>query len=203
MVAWGIEALLDNPVFSGTATFDGSPAMTIPAGAATSEILTSDALGDATWQPAGSGTSGGYLCAPVVLAPAIETSYTAVSTTFAALSAGVVATGDFTAPASGKVMVTVSFNFGVTNNSLVGLALAATGTVTPLLSNQVTFGPGNATTVNTDTVVIPVSGLTPGDVYNLDVLAAMAVGTLTVYTVGSTATLLGSHGPLVITVQGI
>lgn len=123
---------------------------------------------------AASPVSGQFLCAPTVYAPVSQTTLSVAGTTFAAFSAGVVCTGPFTAPPSGSVKVTVSC-VGEMLSALTSfaVALAATGTVTPLVSE----GYPQATTFSVGIVSaffweLIVTGLTPGDSYNFDVLGA-------------------------------
>jgi hypothetical protein len=150
------------------------------------------------------GISGQYLCAPVILAPASVTDYTTSSTTLAAVSSGNASTGAFTAPASGKVIVTVSLVAVLSAAGSVAFALAAEGTVTPVVGYVVTY---DTTATLPDTIIIPVTGLTGGDSYTLDLLFGVSSGstTLTVATIGNTSTAVSTTraGPLVITVQAV
>ena len=151
---------------------------------------------------------GQYLCPPNVYAPASPTILAVSSTTFAALSSGVICTGPFAAPASGSVKVTVS---GIVNQqtatAAVAFALAALGTVTPLIGNSVQMQMPNITTYGYETMEFVVTGLTPGTSYNFDVLAAtsnaadaaeMVAQSLTATTISA-----GRGAPITVTVQGI
>src|ERR1700729_3927445 len=69
--------------------------------------------------------SGSYLRAPTIYAPGTAANLTTTSTTFAAVSTGNIATGSFTAPASGEVIVTVELTIKCSSSVNVAFALGA------------------------------------------------------------------------------
>lgn len=150
-----------------------------------------------------SGTSGLYLCPPTAYAPGTLTNLTVASTTLAAVSSANVNTGSFTAPVSGSVVVeaqAVEFNSAGANTAY---ALAAHGTVTPVVGNAAVFG--SSTAGRPRPVKFLVTGLTPGTSYNFDLLFACASGTTTVAALGTTSTTPTGTvgGPVVMTVQAV
>ena len=121
------------------------------------------------------------------------------------LTSSAVSTGNFTAPPSGTVMVTVTLipNMGVTGNA--SFALAAHGSVSTLYGYAATplVAQPNLTVY---TLQFLVTGLTATDSYDFDLLFAASGGhTLTIYAVGqSTTTPTGTNGaPVVMTVQAV
>jgi len=112
-----------------------------------------------------------------------------------------VGTGSFTAPASGHVLVTVALTAKASPASVAGLALAATGTVTPIVGT--TVQPGLTTVYQTLMAPFYVTGLTSGNSYNFDVLYAVnSGGTVTASfnnNTSTTVTVTGG-GPAVVTV---
>lgn len=153
-------------------------------------------------------TSGEFLCPPTIYAPPSLTTESTVSATFAAVSSASINTGAFTAPASGSVLVTATFVCNqATADTIVGFALAAHGTVTPILADV--WQPTLANTAVNGVTVVPfvVTGLTPGTSYNLDLLFATASASdqLNITVQGVSATTLGTNkaGPVIMTVQGI
>lgn len=153
--------------------------------------------------------SGQYLCPPTSYAPATPANLTTASATLAAVSSSLVNTGSFTAPPSGSVLVTASFVPSATASQVWAFALAAHGTVTPVIGNVV-LGLGNSTAQNNPTSIqFLVTGLTPGTSYNFDLLFAIAGGgTLAVRANGQTSTTPtgatnAPNGPVVMTVQAV
>jgi len=151
---------------------------------------------------------GRFLCAPNVYAPASPTVLSVSSATFAALSSGVVCTNPFTAPASGSVLVTVS---GLVNQqtatAAVALALAAVGTVSPLVGNSAQMQMPNITSYLFTTIPIVVTGLTPGSSYQWDVLAATSnaadAAEMVAQSLTATTISVGRGAPITVTVDGI
>jgi hypothetical protein len=150
--------------------------------------------------------SGRLLCAPSVYAPGSQTLKSVNSTTLAAFASGTICTGAFTAPASGSVLVTASFQIlAATSGHNIMLALAASGTVTPVIGNAATLQAQVAAVLQSVCVQFYVTGLTPGSTYNFDLLGAVTSGdTASIYAFGPTSTSLGSKGaPVVMTVQAV
>lgn len=119
-------------------------------------------------------------------------------------------TGSFTAPASGSVIVGATFVGGINANAGFAFGLAAHGTVTPMVCNNIIFDQ-SAGSLNPGPYQLDfmVSSLTPGTSYNFDLLACVTSGdTLTVEAMGNTSTsptlTSGGRGaPVLITVQAI
>lgn len=122
-------------------------------------------------------------------------------------------TGSFTAPASGDVLVTVSF-VGRTSASgaEVAFGLAAHGTLTPVIGNIVEYRDGTATTNRAYAIQFLVTGLTAGSSYNFDLMGcALSGDQFQIYAYGqSTATpgggALGSGNegaPVLMSVQSV
>jgi hypothetical protein len=117
-----------------------------------------------------------------------------------------ISTGSFTAPASGSVLVTANFMAYVSAGSTnMSFGLAADGTVTPMVCDNVTFTDSAASSARMYTPVFLVSGLTPGGSYDFDLMFAVASGTLTVRALGSESTTpTGTLGlPVTMTVQAV
>jgi len=164
---------------------------------------------DGTWaNPAvGGGTvSGQLLRTPVEYAPGSQTSLTCSTSTLSAFSSANVNTGAFTAPSSGSVLVTATFVISMTTASTnVSFALAAHGTVTPVLGHVYTTEISSTAQHLVLSLRFVVSGLTSGNSYNFDLLGAGASNAITILALGSTSTTptgtLG--GPVVMSVQAI
>lgn len=185
---------------TGTLTLDGSPPLKIPAGAASGLALTSDGSGDGSWGP----VSGQFLCTPSQYAPGTRATPNTTSGTMAAVDSTNITTGSFTAPPSGEVLVTASLVAAVgSGTGRCAFSVAAHGTVSPVLAEEWT--PVVGTNLEPYTFRMPVTGLTPGNSYNLDLLFASLDGaTLTVYAVGQTSTTPAtSGGPVLMTVQAV
>jgi hypothetical protein len=180
------------------------PNPTIAASGVTTGTYTSVTVGADGRVTAGTSpiVSGQYLCAPVIIAPGSISTYTITSSTLAAIASGTVCTGSFTAPPSGKVIVTVSLVAMLAAAGSIAFALAATGTVTPVVGNVVTY---DTTATLPDTIVIPVTGLTSGSSYNFDVLAGVSTSTLTISAIGNTSTTVGTTraGPITVLTQAV
>lgn len=152
--------------------------------------------------------SGQFLCAPNVWAPGSLTSPSTTSATYAAVSSGNACTNSFTAPPSGEVLVTATFVFHqATAAVLIGWALAATGTVSPLVADAWQVMAANTTLTDATTLPFVVTGLTPGSSYQFDLLFATssASDTLSVAAQANTSTTLGTNkaGPVLMTVQAV
>jgi hypothetical protein len=149
---------------------------------------------------------GQFLCSPSQYAPGAGATLTTTSATLSAVSTSNVSTGSFTAPASGSVLVTANPQVVPAGTGVnYSFALAASGTVTPVIGNVYTSKDGSVSTNFTRVLSFIVTGLTAGTSYNLDLLFATASGTLGVEVLGqSSTTPTGSIGsPLVMTVQAI
>lgn len=149
--------------------------------------------------------SGSFACPPSSYAPAGQTQLTINTTTMAAFSSGNACTGAFTAPASGSVLITLTCVMQTSAaGAIVGLALAAVGTVTPLFG-PVAAAQGLTTTAITVTAQFPVTGLTPGQSYQFDLLGAVTTAdTAVIFALGGAGTALGAKGaPVIMTVQVI
>lgn len=122
-----------------------------------------------------------------------------------ALTGVSVNTGLFTAPPSGNVLVTVSFCCTGAAGVISAIALAAHGTVTPVLGNVATFESSAATNQLPLSIPITVTGLTANSTYTFDLLSATASSTLSITAAGSTSTTpTGQVGqPLTMTVSAL
>jgi len=150
--------------------------------------------------------SGQYLCTPTQYAPASQTVFSTTSATLSAVSSSNVNTGSFTAPASGSVVVTATLLASVSAIVNFSFALAAHGTVTPVVGNVITTAFANTNARGPLDLLFLVTGLTPGTSYNFDLLFAMAgADTLSIYALGSTSTVpTGTVGaPVIMTVQAV
>jgi hypothetical protein len=146
-----------------------------------------------------------FLCPPNSYAPAAQTILSTTSATLAAVSSGNACTGSFLAPVSGSVLVTASLVAGISAGVHGSFALAAEGTVTPVLGDVVTYA-GTSSTNPPVTVTFVVTGLTPGTSYNFDLLFAVAGGdTMSIAALGvSSTTPTGTLGaPVTMTVQAV
>jgi hypothetical protein len=149
-----------------------------------------------------------FLCPPTSYAPGSQTALTATSTTLTALSSANVNTGSFTAPASGSVLVTVSFvaAFSAANPWAAGLLDHGGSTIRGYLTQ-----PLDSATSPKRPYTLPflVTGLTSGTSYNFDLAAAVtSTDTLTVYAIGQSSTsptlASGSEGaPVLMIVQAV
>lgn len=160
------------------------------------EFLSQAGTGSASAAPAWSTVPGQFLCAPNFYKPSSLASPAVTSATFAAFSTGVICTNSFIAPASGEVVVTASF---VADDSASGdefsFGLAATGTVTPLIGQVISFNGGLSTSVGGwCSLEFVVAGLTPGNTYQLDLLggSTSGTGTITILAFGTTSTTVSS-----------
>jgi hypothetical protein len=150
--------------------------------------------------------SGQLLRAPAVYAPGTPASPAVNSTTLAAFDSTHIQTGSFTAPASGSVIVSVTFSGTPgTTTEAVAFALAAHGTVTPVIGNVITSSTAVATNETPYALTFVVTGLTGGTAYNLDLLGACASSTFTINAAGQTSvTPTGTLGaPVTMIVQGV
>jgi hypothetical protein len=151
---------------------------------------------------------GRWLCAPNIYAPGSQTPLTVTGTTFAAFSSGVVCTNVFTAPASGSVLVTVSavIEEGVSGTAM-NVALAAVGTVTPVLGDVVAWQDSSTGGGRQAMWQAEVTGLTSGDSYQFDVLGANGTAADTTVILAqaynSTTATTNKGGPVIVTVQAV
>jgi len=105
--------------------------------------------------------------------PGTNTTLSVSTAAYAAWSSANVNTGSFIAPPSGSVLVTVSaVILQTTATSVVGLALAAHGTVSPLVCPAYQFSVPNNSGHAPTTIPFLVTELAPGNTYNFDVLGA-------------------------------
>ena len=121
------------------------------------------------------------------------------------LTSAAAQTGSFTAPPSGSVVVGVNCVTQLTGSDVAAFALAAHGTVSPVVGNTITCEQSSLNNIAPTQLTFLVTGLTAGDSYNFDLLFATAAGTLYVKTLGQTSTTpTGSTGaPVVMTVQAV
>lgn len=148
----------------------------------------------------------GQILASLSYAPPSGGTLTTTSSTLAAMSSGVVCTGPFKAPPSGKVIIDVKFVSNSSASVAVGFALAAVGTVSPVAGLVTTLQQASANPYTQINLPFLISGLTPGQTYNYDVLFGTASGTLTVIALGQSSTTVAAGnkgGPIVITVRGV
>ena len=175
------------------------------------QVLTATSPTAADWQtPSGGGgtVSGQFLCTPTSYAPATRTTLSVTGSTMAALSSANVNTGNFTAPASGSVLVTVSLVAQTnTANSQLAFALALHGTST-LVASNVMFDDNGTNIGRMYSLSFLVTGLTSGDSYNFDLMGCTATSDiLYVYAQGvssNTPTFgSGNQAPVTMTVQAV
>lgn len=126
-----------------------------------------------------------------------------------ALSGVSVNTGNFTAPASGNVLVTANLVIDTSASADgVGFALAAHGSVTPVIGNVISFKTPVTTQPFPYQLQFYVTGLTSGTTYNFDLLNCIgSAGTLNIFANTQTGTTpnVGNTGvgsPIIMTVQG-
>jgi hypothetical protein len=194
---------------SGATTLAALGGLAIPAGSATSGLVpVATGTGSGTnWRAA----SGQFLCAPNQYAPPSQTEISVNSTTLAAWSSGVICTNSFTAPASGKVLVTARVRVLDATSSSAGhdimFGLSASVGSTSLLPGSVTDTAQVlvAQVLQNEFLEFYVTGLISGTSYQFDLLGAITSGdTATIYAYGPTSTTVGSKGgPVIITVQAI
>ena len=112
-------------------------------------------------------------------------------------------TGSFTAPPSGKVMVTVSLIDSQSGNNTSFYGLAAHGTVTPVIGNVFSWSePSGA--LRPRILKFLVTGLTNGTSYDFDLLFAASSGTTTVEALGQSSTTPSGNGaPVTMEVQSV
>jgi hypothetical protein len=122
------------------------------------------------------------------------------------ITASAISTGSFTAPPSGSVMVTASFTAQSASNDFCALALAAHGTITPIVSNVVEYQDSANTNPRPCTVQFLVTSLTPGSSYNFDLLGSGTSNALfTILAFGQSATSPSTSrgAPVLMTVQAV
>ncbi len=168
------------------------------------KYLSQTGTGSVSAVPAWSVVSGTYLRSPAVVTTG--TTYSTTSATFAAISAGTVSTGSFTAPASGEVVVEVDIVANTTASVTYGFALATTATITPIVGSIVGGQTASANPYQPTHLCFPVTGLSGGTAYNYDVLFAVTSGTLSCPALGSAGTTLTSANkgaPIVVAVKAV
>jgi hypothetical protein len=191
-----------------TVTFNGVPgnpasfSFFLPFSGGSAQRLSSQAPLSAA-PPAG--YVSGQLIASKLYAPSVLATPTVSSPTMAAFDSTNIQTGNFTVPASGSVLVTVSAQVAPPSTQVYGVALALHGTVTPVANTVIT---GEVSSLNVQpftTYRWLVSGLTPGAVLNYDLLGAVAAGSITIRAIGSASTTptAATGGPVSITVHAV
>jgi hypothetical protein len=154
--------------------------------------------------------SGQYLCQPVSYAPGTQAAPAVSSATMGAFDSVHLKTGPFTAPPSGDVVVTASFTGAASAAGVfTAFGLATHGTVSPIVGNEWVTKESASTATLPFTVSFLVTGLTPGNSYNFDLLGACTSGdTFTIYAIGQSSTTptlssAGQGSPVVITVEAV
>lgn len=106
-------------------------------------------------------------------APGTLATLTLNNTTFAAFDSTNAQTGSFTAPPSGNVLVTASFVGNIqTATTGQAVALAAHGTVTPIIGNEIQWADSSINVSRPYRLEFYVTGLTPGAATNFDLVGA-------------------------------
>ncbi len=148
------------------------------------------------------GTSAGMLTGCAYVSGGTGAVSTGGAVTLTGLS---INTGQFFAPASGNVLVTVDAMLVPAANVLMSLALAAHGTVTPVLGSAATFELSSAADLLPVPVQFVVTGLTAGTAYTLDLLSATAssTGSIAAFSTTSTTPTGTTGSPLIMTVQAL
>ena len=178
---------------ASAASFPSSGTITVAASGATTAIVTY------------TGTAAGQLtgCA-YVSGSASGTVSTGGAVT---LTSSVAFTGPFTAPASGSVTVTCSCVSAMTAAAFANVALAAHGTVTPLVSNVITWDDQSSLNGRPTSFVFLVTGLTPGTSYNFDLVGASGTSAdaVDILAIASTSTTgaAANQAPILMTVQAV
>jgi hypothetical protein len=185
----------------------GSQTVTVPASGVATAALHYDAWFYITAADTGPGE---YLCTPTQYAPGTQTTLTCNTTGFTAFSSANVNTGNFTAPASGSVLVTASFMWQISSSSQSAeIGLCAHGTTTPMMANIIEFKASGANIPVPGTAQFLVTGLTPGSTYNFDLMGcATSTFSVSIIAFGQTSTSptqgnSGVGGPVVMSVQSI
>jgi hypothetical protein len=120
------------------------------------------------------------------------------------LTTAAASTGSFIAPASGSVVVNACLVGKPSGASAFGFALAAHGTVTPIVANEYVFA--LSAIYYPLPLMFPVTGLTPGNSYNFDLLYGIASSeTLAVYALAQSGTTVTGAigGPITMTVSAV
>lgn len=131
----------------------------------------------------------GDVLAQRTYAPGAQAAPTAATTTFSAFDSTNMQTGNFTAPSSGNVEVTVTLVATVSSSAAFGFALAAHGTVSPIVANAWILVDSSGAIARPYAMPFTITGLTPGNTYNFDLLGvAASTFTLTVLAIGTTST---------------
>lgn len=183
---------------TGTVVVSGAAAPTA------GQVLTATGATAADWQTISAG-SAEYLAihqyAPAVLAQPV-----ANTASMAAFDSANITTGNFTAPASGAVIVKVHAVLSL-NTGNTAFGLAAHGTITPMISNLIILDSPTSVPFQYACLTFYISGLTPGDTYAYDLLGASSVAptvSATLDVQGITATtpsFAADGGPVLITVE--
>lgn len=150
----------------------------------------------------------GTILAITQYAPGSLTTLSTSSSTYSAVSSANVNTGSFLIPPSGSVKVEASFVCSqATATAVVGFALAAHGTVSPLVGFSWQGTLANTTVNGITTIPFLITGQTPGASLNLDLLFATngSSDTLSITAQGITSTSTSSTraGPVLMAVQAV
>ena len=160
-----------------------------------------------TWYPFTDGPVKGQILAASAYAPASPVIETVNSATFAAFDSANLQTGPFTVPPSGSILVRANFVAAqLSNTTGIALAVAAHGTVTPILGYAPQFSDAVLSLYLLYAVAIPVMGLTPGATLNLDLLGAVGLGSFNIQAAGYTAnpiTAANRGAPVVLIVEAL
>jgi hypothetical protein len=155
-------------------------------------------------------SAGRYLAPVSIYAPPTQQVLTVTTASMAAFNSGVVCTGNFTAPASGKVKVTASFVVAeLTAGVVAAIGLCLTGQTSTLYGNSVNIEVNSITAIGVQTPEFYVSNLTPGNVYNFDLMGCAALVTgVSILAIGQTSvtpnlTATGRGGPVIMTVAAL
>lgn len=173
--------------------------------AANGDIIEATSATAAIWT-VGGGVSGQYLCAPTSYAPGSIGSPTATTTSMAAFSTSLINTGSFVAPASGSVLVTVSWVGSSSASNPIAIGLVNHGGST-VQGNVAQFRESAINTAFMHSTQLLVTGLAAGSSFNFDLAGAIGGGaTYTILALAQTAPTLvaGTNaGPVIMTVQAI
>lgn len=142
--------------------------------------------------------------------PTSATFFPVNSTTPAAFGAGTIGTQAFTAPPSGNVLVTVNCMITTTGGGVfVAMFLSPHGSATTVSSDVIQYESPSAGFAPQQAFPFMLTGLTPGNTYNYDLLGSATsgqAGTIVAFTQTTSPPALGvtdRGGPVVITVQAV
>lgn len=179
----------------------GAPGYVIPASPGNNVTVESDG---ANWQVKGALYSPGRIILVSQYAPAALTGKSVSTTTLSAFDSATLTTGTFTVPPSGVIMVTVSALVTTpTANNVYSFAVAAHGTVSPVLGNVISAEMSSGNNKLPHVLEFYITGLTAGTALALDLLGAIAANTLTIEAIGtqSTTPTANAGAPVTFTVR--